>query len=163
MKRSIYQRVLNDREIEVNAKLVDRKYSYFSVMRVNRGVQHTRNVLTDYRIYAKLVPYIDQAEFEEGTQTLTLKGGIWKFMLSSRIRFEERGKNWIHYRVISGHFSGLEGNFYFESLSDKGTLVYFEGSQIGDRWPPQFVIERGAEIVFGFTARRMRNYVESKN
>jgi hypothetical protein len=162
LRRSEFQDVLKNREVITHAKLDDRRYSFYAAMRVNRGVQYTRDILTDYRVYAKLVPYIDRADFNEAIQELSLRGGIWKFILQSKIRFEERSPTWVHYRVVSGHFRGLEGNFYFEALPEKGTLVYFEGAQEGDRWPPQFVIERGAEIVFGFTAKRMRNYVESQ-
>ena len=92
---------------------------------------------------------------------LDIEGGVWKFRLRSWVRFEERADRWIHYLIVGGHFTGLEGDIYFESAGEKGTLVYFHGDQQGKHWPPKLVIERGAEIVFGFTAGRMRKYLES--
>ena len=76
------------------------------------------------------------------------------------MRFEERGDRWIHYEIVGGHFTGLSGDIFFESWGEKGTAVYFGGEQQGAEFPPKFVIERGAEIVFGFTAKRMRSYIE---
>jgi hypothetical protein len=78
------------------------------------------------------------------------------------VRFEEMSPEWIRYRIVDGHFEGLEGDIYFESVPERGTAVYFHGAKMGKDWPPAFVIETGAEIVFGFTAKRMRSYVEEQ-
>lgn len=150
-----------DREILANANLDHEHYSYYAAMLVHADLERTRRILTDYQLYSKIVPYVDRTDYSPITRILDVQGGIWKFRLRSWVRFEERGDRWIHYRIVGGHFHGLEGNMYFESAGEKGTLVYFNGDQDGKEWPPKFVIERGAEIVFGFTARRMRNYLES--
>ncbi|MGZ3709850.1 MAG: hypothetical protein ACXVBC_13095, partial [Bdellovibrionota bacterium] len=129
----------------------------------NASQEQTRRILTDYRLYAKMIPYIEKAEFNTASHILHVEGGIWKWKLRSEILFEEQpGGGWVKFRIVGGHFMGLSGEFIFESAGERGTTVYFAGEQTGLHWPPQFVIERGAEIVFGFTASRMRSYVESQ-
>jgi len=110
-----------------------KRYTFYAAMLTRAGLAKTRRILTDYRLYSKMVPYVDKAEFDEKTRILRIEGGIWAFRL----------------------------DIFFESQGEKGTVVYFGGEQLGRRWPPAFVIERGAEIVFGFTAKKMRSYIES--
>lgn len=181
VKAEVYRRATVEREIMVHADLADseegeprgsrereggrdpaRSYSFYALMRVNAAPGLTRSTLTNYRLYAEMVPYVDHVELDEGRRVLLLEGGIWKFRLKSRIRFDEQGDRWIHYRVVGGHFTGLEGDIFFEPFGEGGTLVYFTGGMVGRRWPPTFVVERGAEIVFGFTGKRMRSFIESR-
>ena len=171
MKPALWKRMIEDKEIMANASLESisgaaknniKRYSFYSSMFVTSGITLARQCLTDYRVYAKLVPYVDQSSYSEKDRILKIEGGIWGFRLKSEILFEEKTDRWIHYQVIQGHFTGLTGDIYFESLAEKGTVIYLKGEQLGENWPPQFVIERGAEIVFSFTAKRMRSYIESK-
>lgn len=172
LKPAVYQKVVQDKSIQSYASL-DRvessqsdpplkKYSFYAAMLTRTGLTRTRKVLTDYELYSKLIPYIDEAKYYPETHRLDLKGGIWKFKLTSVLRFEEIGDRWIRFRIVGGHFTGLVGDIFFESYEDKGTLVYMRGEQEGYHWPPAFIIEKGAEIVFEFTARRMRSYIESE-
>jgi hypothetical protein len=158
--------MVGDRDVLTRAHLEDEpgggeQYSYHAAMLVHAGLDRTRRILTDYQLYSKIIPYVDRTDFSPATRILNVEGGIWKFRLHSLVRFEERGSRWVRYRIVGGHFTGLEGDIYFEPLGEKGTLVYFDGAQRAKDFPPKFVIERGAEIVFGFTAKRMRSYVES--
>jgi hypothetical protein len=158
---------MNDRDVAAHASLEDipaspqRRYSFYAAMGVHASLERVRAVLTDYRLYAKMISYIDKAEYSPITQVLRLEGGIWKFRLRSDVRFDEKSDRWIHYHIVGGHFRGLSGDMFFEPAGEKGTLVYFNGELRGSDWPPAFVIERGAEIVFGFTAKRMRSYIET--
>ena len=168
MKPEVYRRITTDREVMTHASLDPvegsktlKRYSYYGTMLVHASEALTRKALTDYPQYAKMVPYVDQSEYFPDTQQLQLEGGIWKFKLTSRIHFENRTNHWIHYRIVEGSFHGLDGDVFFESLGEKGTLVYLRGDLTGEQWPPAFVIERGAEIVFGFTGKKMRSYIES--
>lgn len=161
LKPNLYKRLIEDKEILSSASLNDDHYSFYCAMLVHSDVPRSRRILTDYGLYSKLIPYVDKTIYSPITRVLDLQGGVWKFRLRSWTRFEERGDRWIHFVIIAGHFRGLEGDIYFESVGEKGTLVYFHGDQDGKQWPPKFVIERGAEIVFGFTAGRMRKYLES--
>jgi hypothetical protein len=163
-----YERAIREREIMTHATLDDlpgagdfKKYAFYSAMLVHSSVTRAREVLTDYKLYAEMIPYIERAVFNEKLKILDLEGGIWKFKLASKVRFEEKGPRWIRYSIIAGSFTGLSGDILFESSGEKGTLVYIRGEQVGKEWPPAFVITRGAEIVFGFTAKRMRSYLES--
>jgi hypothetical protein len=170
LKPALWKRALDDKEVIVNANLFDlekpaapnQKYSFYAAMVVGASIPQTRKVLTDYRLYSEMIPYIDKTEYFPSSKKLNLEGGVWNYRLRSQVQFEEKSDRWIHYEIIEGHFSGLGGDIFFESLGEKGTAVYLRGEQLGNHWPPRFVIERGAEIVFEFTAKRMRSYIESQ-
>lgn len=166
LKPDVCRKVKEDRDIVAHARLEDRKkqdphYSFYTVMLTRASLAQTRRALTDYRLYAKMISYVERSDFDEKSKILTLEGGIWKFRMKSLVRFDDRGDRWVHFRIVAGHFRGLEGDFYFESLGEKGTLVYLKGEQNGTQWPPRLIVERGAEIVFSYTAKRMRSYIES--
>ncbi len=150
-------------------------YGFYGAMLVRESLRRTREVLTDYPLLAKMIPYIDRSDYDAKVKRLTIEGGIWKFRLRSIVQFEEMTSGWIRYRVVGGHFQGMTGNILFENAqsqgaerggsSREGTLVFFDGGidgGPGSSWPPRLIIERGAEIVFGFTGKRMRSYIESK-
>jgi hypothetical protein len=172
LKPEIYTRVIKDRSIQTSASLRDapppfksptKDYSFYAVMLTRAGLTRTRQVLTDYQLYSKLIPYVDETQYNPSTHLLELKGGIWKWKLSSTLRFEERGDRWIHFQIVGGHFTGMTGDIFFEpQTSSQDTLVYMRGNQQGTRWPPAFILEQGAQIVFEFTAKRMRSYLESQ-
>ena len=168
IKPKLWKRMLEDKEVIVNAKLEElpekpsKKYSFYAGMLVGASLAQSRKVLMDYKLYANMIPYIDKAEYSLEDKNLKLEGGIWKFKLRSQVEFTEKSDRWIHYKIVGGHFLGLTGDIYFEPRPEKGTLVYFQGEQTASFWPPKFVIERGAEIVFEFTAKRMRSYIESQ-
>lgn len=139
-------------------------YDFYVAVLVKASLKRTREVLTNYQVYSELVPYISRAEFFPASKMLHVEGGIWKYRINSRIRFEERGERWIRYRIVSGHFRGMLGEIVLEPLGDggkDGTLVFMYGQSIANRFPPAFVIEQGAQVVFGFTANRIRTFIES--
>jgi hypothetical protein len=143
-----------------------REYSFYAAMLVHASFQQTRDVLTNYELYSKLIPYVTETKYNEKTHILEIQGGILGWVLHSWVRFDERSPSpnysVIHFQMVAGHFIGMAGDILFESRGEQGTLVYMDGHQIQENWPPKFVMERGAEIVFGFTANRMRSYIESK-
>jgi hypothetical protein len=138
-----------------------KKYTYYSAMLVHATASKARQVLTNYSLYAKLVPYVQKSDFNEKTGVLEIVGGVLGWTLHSWIHFEEKSSNWIHFQVVAGHFQGMNGEIYFEPYGDSNTLVYLGGSQILSQWPPKIILENGEEIVFGFTSHRMRSYIES--
>ena len=185
LRRATLERVLNDKEVSTSAKLESegpeafppgtrssspftsqmpplQRYEFHTVMRVGAPLQRVREVVMDPRVYVKIVPYVTRAEFDAARGELHVVGGIWRYQLQSTVRFQQRSPRWIHYRIVEGHFEGLEGDFTFEPLGEKGTLVAFRGGVRGQKFPPRFVAEEGAQIVFAYTARRMRTYIESQ-
>ena len=174
LKPSVYKDVTTDRSVMAHASLDDlpvmvskdvplKKYSFYSAMLVNASLAETHKILTDYPLYPKLVPYIEQADFNAETKVLTLQGGIWKYVMRSLVHFEDKGERWVHFTIVGGHFYGLQGNIFFERFNEKSTLVYLNGEMTGTNWPPTFIIERGAEVGFTFTGRKMRSYIEDHN
>jgi hypothetical protein len=157
--------VVEDKEILTHASLDEmhgsnlKKYSFYTAMLVKASLVQCRRVLTDYKLYSQMVPYIDKADYSAKSRILDIEGGIWRFKLHSQVLFEDQNEQTIHYTIIAGHFTGLTGSIYFESLGEKGTAIYLKGEQISQSWPPRFILERGAEIVFGYTATRMRSYI----
>jgi hypothetical protein len=174
LKPRVYQKVTEDREIMTHARLEEvspqpfksknplKNYTIYAAMLVNQSLEETRRVLTDYSLYSEMIPYVDRASYAPATHVLELAGGIWKFNLQSSLLMEENGDRWIAFRIVDGHFRGMRGNIFFERFNEKSTLVYLGGSLKGRQWPPSFVIERGAEVVFGFTGKKMRSYIEEQ-
>lgn len=173
LKPAIYQKVMKERDIQVQAQLEDvpgsliqKKYSIYAAMFVDSNLKHTRAILTDYHLYTELIPYVSRADYDAASHVLTIQGGIWRYILHSRVKFDEKSEGWIHFTVIQGDFFGLEGDMYLESLEagpkGLGTLAYLHGEVEGSHWPPALIIEKGAEIVFGFTSQHMRSYIESE-
>jgi hypothetical protein len=162
-----YQKLLEDRDVLTHASVDDQggglsKYSFYGAMQVRNSLVQTRQIMTDYPVYARMVPYVDKVEYQPASRTWNLQGGIFHWKLNSNVFFEERGPAWVHYRIVGGHFTGLQGDLIFESLGEKGTTVYFDGNLLGTKWPPRFIIERGAEIVMSFTGKKMRDFIESQ-
>ena len=174
LKPSVLKDVITDRSVMAHASLDDlpvmvskdvplKKYSFYSAMLVNASLSETHKILTDYPLYPKLVPYIERADFDVKTKILALQGGIWKYVMRSLVHFEDKGDRWVHFTIVGGHFYGLQGNIFFERFNEKSTLVYLNGEMTGTNWPPTFIIERGAEVGFTFTGRKMRSYIEDHN
>jgi ribosome-associated toxin RatA of RatAB toxin-antitoxin module len=169
--------VIEERTIEVHANLkalspaVEEPQSLYQIrasMRVSASVSQVYQALTNYRLYPQLVPFVQSATYtplEQGKNRkgglLHLVGGIWNYRLTSGVFFSEDPEVQVDFEIQEGHFTGMAGKMQFESLGEKGTLVFFQGSLKGSNWPPRWVIEQGAEIVFGFTAQKMRSYIES--
>lgn len=180
LKPEVYQRVLENREILTHASLDElpvekpkkgqnlpqkkdplKKYEFYATMLVRTHSRRAREVLTDYPIYPKMIPYVETADYDPKLKRLKLKGGVLGFGLQSTLQFEEKEPGWISFKIIEGHFKGMDGQVLFEERGEAGTLVYLAGEAIGSQWPPAWIVERGAEIVFGFTGQRMRSYLES--
>lgn len=138
-----------------------KNYTIYAAMLVHQSLAETRRTLTDYPLYSQMISYVDRTAYSPITHILQLEGGIWKFKLQSAVLMQEKGERQIAFRIIEGHFKGMTGNIYFERFDEKSTLVYLGGSLLGRHWPPTFVIERGAEVVFGFTGRKMRTCIET--
>ncbi len=167
---ALLKRVIDDREVVSSARISDlaapgpqgqkKAYDYWALVRVNASLQQTHRALTDYASYARLVPFVTRSTYSSLDQTLDLEGGIFGWRLRSLLHFEEKGPRQVAFRVVAGSFTGMAGQAVFESLGEKGTLVRFSGGTTAIDFPPAFVMERGAEIVFGVTGRRMRSYIE---
>ncbi len=165
LKPEVLKGLLEDREVMSQAALDEApgglsRYGFTTAVLIHASRKATYGALTDYSLYAKMIPYIQRADFDKNSHILKLEGGLWGFNLISQIRFDETPDR-VGYEFVGGHFRGLKGEMLFEDRGEKGTLVLLRGEQLGKEFPPKFLITRGAEIVFGFTARRMRSYVES--
>ncbi|MCC7441113.1 MAG: hypothetical protein IT285_05755 [Bdellovibrionales bacterium] len=143
-----------------------RDYGFTILCRMPAGLELTRSTLKDSKIFAQ-IPFVKEVTFNSQTQLLKIQGGIWGFELTSFVRFTERGPRWQDYEIAAGSFRGLKGRLIFEAAPGPAgagqTLVYLDGAHSQHSWPPGLVMEQGAEIVLGVTARRMRSYlVEQK-
>lgn len=172
LKPEIYKKVIDEKEALAFADLQElpgegpgeplSRYEFYSAVLARANPKATRETLTNYALYKEIIPYVRTASFDPATNILEISGGIWKFMMTSRVRFTEVNPNWLKFELIWGHFKGLKGDIFLEPYADYGTLVYVRGSQTARKFPPAFVIEKGAEIVFTYTARKMRSYLETE-
>lgn len=154
--------LIEEREVLARARLSGRQYSLKSAMLVNSGHARTREIMTRFDRFAGMVPYIDRSDWDPTSRRLQLAGGIWKYYLQATLQFVEKTPDRWEFEVIQGHFLGMKGAMQFETAGPGRTLVVFTGGVEGDRFPPRWVIERGAEIVFAVTGRRVRSLIESQ-
>ena len=171
LKKETLKRVLEDREVMTHAELTSeddardpdlKRYQYYAAMSVNASPTQTRRVLTQYDLYEKMIPYVSKSRYVAQDHALLLEGGIWNFKMGSLLKIEERGEGAIGFRIVEGHFTGMTGDILFEPSGERSTLVLLRGESHGRRWPPRLILERGAEIVFGYTGRRMRSFIEAE-
>ena len=164
VKESILTKVIKDREIAAHASLEDaHRYYFYTSMAVNASPEQAQKVLTEYPLYEKMVPFVKRAVFDSKTQTLDVSGGVWNYMLRSWVKFLPESPKWVNYEIVQGHFKGLTGKIVYEDLPDGKALILFTGIlDSKGPWPPAFIVERGAELVFTYTARRMRSEIESR-
>jgi hypothetical protein len=178
LKPEVLRRVVEEREVMTHAELLDlpspkpgdggaQSYSFYAATLIHAPLERTVQILTNYALYPKMISYVQRADYDANSHILKLVGGLWGFELASDIRFEPKGAGVranareVAYEFVGGHFAGLKGSMDFAGQGERGTLVVLRGSQVGKSFPPRFLITRGAEIVFGYTAHRMRSYVES--
>ncbi len=155
--------VLEEREVVTSAVLADSRYAFHVGFLVHAQLARTVRMLTDFPAYKGIVPYIDRADYDQVSHILKLQGGIWKFVVITEIRFTQKSDRWLGFEMVGGHFKGMTGEMIFEPRGEKGTLVLVRGGQVAREFPPKFLLEQGAPIVFGVTGRRMRSYVESES
>lgn len=167
LKMDDFQKVTHDFEIVTQASLKDapdskevKTYSFYASMLARASLELTRKVMMDFPNYSKLIAFVDRTEFFPDSKELQISGGIFGFTMTSRLKFKEISERWIEYRIIRDSFEGLTGEIFFESFKDQGTLVYMRGGMTGKPWPPAFVMERGAEVVFRATGRKMKSQIE---
>ena len=169
LRPDIYKKIIHDSYVATNAQFTDikdprrpglREFQYYMSMFVAADFELTRKTLIDPRNYKNLVPFVDHARFQKEQNDLDLAGGVMGFKMRSMIRFYEKSKEWIRFKIIGGSFVNMWGDIYFEDRGEKGTLVFMEGRRQGRRWPPTFVMTQGGEIVLSITARKMRKYIE---
>lgn len=161
IKPEAYERLKKDKEVIVLAKLEDSKsYRFWTSMMVNASPELTHQVLFNYPLYKELIPFIQKSEFDSKSQILEILGGLWSFQVHSFLKFIEKSKRWLKYEVVRGQFTGMKGDIIFETHGES-TLVYLDGELSAMSWPPAFIMERGAEVVFTLSGRRMRSHIES--
>lgn len=165
LKPKIFERVLK-REVMSYADLSDvspqdKQYSFYASMLVRRGIRLTQKNLMRFDQYDEMSPYIDHARFDPKTQILDIAGGVFGLKMRSWVQFKEVLLGWLDYRVIKGNFNGMTGSVWIDQQGERSCIVYFFGQLNGKKWPPAFVLERGAEIVLSYTGGKMRNFIES--
>jgi hypothetical protein len=176
VKPGVYKRAVEERDIQVGSRLTEvsqksgvGEFKFYGLMLVHASPAKARAVLLDYPLYQKMVPYVSRSQFDEKEKLLWIEGGIFGWNLKSAIRLEvksEQSPVTIDYSIEKGHFKGLKGKVVIESVMGERasgkSLVHFTGGVTGKSFPPAWIMERGSEIVFGLTARRMRSLMESE-
>ncbi len=176
--------LISDREVKAVASLNElpvtpprpllTQYAFETSMFVKASIERTKAGMTNYRIYVEKVPFVEKADFNRQKNQLWIEGGVWKYYLRSLVQFTEVSPTVIKYEIILGHFQGLKGEMVFTQISEgltlgpgkgqvkePGTLVSFSGGLTSSgQWPPKLIVTKGAEIVFEFTGRRMREFLE---
>ncbi len=166
-----YEALIEDDETYVTTKLGKtpnppflETYQAGAAFTINAPVSVTRDILTRYEVYEKLIPFIDDIKVIEAPAKVAIEGGILGWKMLSLIQFHDKDPGWIHFVVTQGTFAGMEGDFYFEAKRghQNTSLVYFRVMQSDEHFPPRFIMESGANMILRNTANKMREYIESR-
>ncbi|MBL7715707.1 MAG: hypothetical protein JNL01_09590 [Bdellovibrionales bacterium] len=161
----IKKRIIEDREIMTQAKLDGDDYSFYAGMQVNASPTTALDRLTDYPAYQKMSRFVTRSE-KLPNGWVRIEGGVFGFRLESSVQVDRKveasGIERLDYVIREGGLLGLRGQVRVEALPKKGSWIVFDGKLRGKNWPPAFVMERGAEMVFGFAARFMRKSMETE-
>jgi len=166
-----YEALIEDDETYVTTKLGKspnppflETYQAGAAFTINAPVSVTRDILTRYEVYEKLIPFIDDIKVIEAPAKVAIEGGILGWKMLSLIQFHDKDPGWIHFVVTHGSSAGMEGDFYFEAKRghQNTSLVYFRVMQSDENFPPRFIMESGANMILRSTANKMREYIESR-
>jgi len=137
-------------------------YQAAAAITTEAPVSTTRRILTNYEVYAKLIPFIDRVQLLDDPSQATLEGGIFGWKMTSLIQFQDKDPGWVHFVITRGSFAGMQGDFYFEQKPGRqdASLVYFHVQHTAEKFPPRFIMEFGAGIILSLTASRMQDYVK---
>lgn len=161
----VRKRIVEEREIITQAKLKGEKYSFWAAMQVNTSPKVAVDRLTDYPSYRQMSRFVTRAEILPNGW-VRIEGGVFGFRLESSVdvrrKTEGPDTEKLEYVIREGSLIGLKGSVRVEALPKKGSWIFFDGELRGKNWPPAFVMERGAEMVFGFAAQFMRKSMETE-
>lgn len=174
LKANVFSRVSSSREVLSYADIEDapsdpdrkkgdeplRNYRFYTVAQVNASVSEATALVRKPEILEKLIPFVDLARYDDKKKEIEISGGIWNYGIHSWLSVDEKCPGWTRFVVVKGHFLGMIADILIEPNKDRGVLVYFGGQSSGRVWPPAFILERGGEVVLGFSAKRMRKYIE---
>ncbi|MBN20955.1 MAG: hypothetical protein CL678_06650 [Bdellovibrionaceae bacterium] len=169
VKSSVFERVTKKNEEIAYADLYSLKqkkgYRFYTLFKARASLRRTREVLTNYSKYSEWIPRVKRSIYDPKTNILEIAGGIFGYELHSWAQMKEVDPETIEFKVVKGHFLGLTGRIKFEAYQGMWSLAYLEGEMKPRNWKisvPSFVLEKGAEIVLGFSSKKMRELIEAE-
>lgn len=162
------RRVKEERDVSVTARLDGEQYAFLSAMAVRASEDRVKKELLNFEFYRTSIPYVTRVEEDKKYSkpdhpSVWLEGGIFGWGIQSRLNLSTVTHG-IQYEIVEGSLCGLKGEVKLEAIESKRgktVLLFFDGGLRAKKWPPAWIMERGAEIVFGFTAKRMRSFLEN--
>jgi hypothetical protein len=180
-KPKVYKKIREEREIIVSVKTIDDKSAVSPapphIMRLFGGgtiavpkgfaFKQAKN----FKNLEKMSEHIKTAQWNEKTQTLFMHSEAFNYhaRMNMQVKFTESPeKDGIHFKIISGIFTGMEGRIEFAALpltagkGESSEIALAAGYRYSKFPIPAFFLEFGLEVVMQKIAGRMRTFIEEE-
>lgn len=189
-REKVFRRILVEREVIVSVKTSAQGKQTALKMNgvglVNGEANRVFGVLKQFEYYPKISEHITEADFDELTDQLFVRGEAFRFVAEmllqvsfEQLRFEQTSlpEVWImNWRIQKGVFKGMAGRIRVEPVHEekslsgvkvsgrkKRSLIVLEAFQVFDKAPvPKIFLEFGLEVVLKAVAGKMRTHMESQ-
>lgn len=173
-KEKTYARIRDEKAIIVSVKAehekADPKKPYIMKMSGGGMITTPQNYAyersLDFSNLKKVSSHVRRADYNAKDQTLTLHTEAFNYHAHMKLkvdRVENNSEKAILFKVIQGHFLGMEGKVSFVEVSPLRSEIGFAAGYRYDKLPfPQFFVEFGLEVVIQKIAALLRTNIETQ-
>lgn len=173
-KEKIYARIRDEKSIIVSVKAEPEKADPKkpNIMRMIGGgiIATPQNFAfersVDFANLKKVSSHVRRADYNAKDQTLDLHTEAFNYHAHMKLkvnRVETAAEKAILFKVIQGHFLGMEGKVSFVEVSPLRSEIGFAAGYRYDKLPfPQFFVEFGLEVVVQKIAALLRTNIENQ-
>lgn len=170
-KEKVYKRIKESRDIIVSVKVnkldgAKKELLMQGAGHTNTPLQFTYETAKKFEDIPKMTNYVREVKYTPSTRQLFMHSEAFGYHARMTFQFdfkETETKKWIYFKIISGVFTGMEGEISYEDVGRRKTEVAITSRYSYEKLPvPAFFAEFGLEVVLQKMAARMRAYVEEQ-
>lgn len=170
-KEKVYQRITEQRAVIVSVKVDKLEGAKKNLVMQGAGqtstpLDFTYQEAKKFDNFPKMSSHVREVKYTPSNKQLFMHSesfGYHARMLLQLDFKENETKKIISYKIISGVFTGMEGELAFEDVGRRKTEISMTGHYPFEKLPvPAFFAEFGLEVILQKMATRMRAYVEEQ-
>lgn len=173
-KEKIYAKIRDEKAIVVSVKAehenADPKKPHIMIMSGGGMISTPQNFAyersLDFSNLKKVSSHVRRADYNAKDQTLDLHTEAFNYHAHMKLkvdRVENNSEKAILFKVIQGHFLGMEGKVSFNEVSALRSEIGFAAGYRYDKLPfPKFFVEFGLEVVIQKIAALLRTNIENQ-
>lgn len=173
-KPKVYAKIRDENAIIVSVNAAEEKADPKkpNIMRMQGGgiistpQQFAFDRSRDFSNLKKVSSHVRRADYNAKDQTLDLRTEAFNYTAIMKLkieRVENSSEKAIAFKVIEGHFLGMEGKVSFIEVTPIKSEIGFSAGYRYDKLPfPQFFVEFGLEVVIQKIAALLRTNIENQ-